>query len=133
MKKLFLSLILFISPFSLGIQGSPNSGVGINIAIPWDEIKTNFIPMIKDLIKDGTLEKPVHRIIKTIGLTTVGLAGGFGGLYFATLGFQTYLKNDNSKNKPFYNTNAFRGLTTSCFGLTTTLASILLIAKSNQL
>lgn len=72
-------------------------------------------------------------IIKTSGITAVGIVGATTGFYLIANGWKKAFLDEDKKRKSFYNNNITKGLFSTSCGVLTTIASTYLILKSNHL
>lgn len=132
--KQYILWCIIVTGTCFGMEQQKPQPPGFTINLPWGEIQQNVTKTIRDLIQDGTLEKPLTHALKTVGITSVGISGAIGGTFLTVKGWQKFLTDEpNLLGKPFYETNMARGLITASFGLCTTAASAYLILKSNHI
>ncbi len=105
MKKIFILILLLISYQAYSMEIGPS----------------------KDAIS------ALNGVIKTSGITAVGVLGATTGLYLVGQGWKRAFLEKKTKNRSFFNNNFTYGLCTIGSGTIITLGSIYLILKSNHL
>lgn len=124
MKKSLL-LVLFLVALSIKAMDVTYHGQTI------PELSTQLLANVKTLI--STSEESTTRLIKTAGLTGLGVAGAFIGTGLIKRGWKEAFFNKDKKNKTFLNNNVTRGLFTVSCGAMSILGSAYLILKSDKL